>query len=128
MDSVTSNFIFFKELEYLKNESSKSQILKLKANEAVEFLKKKFTAENTKFLGQLFTDVEKNKERFNTECPNDEILQICLQIQDLRPVVSRKIFLILKKCLFYIHKKLTFLCRPLFHMMRHFMIKLLCMI
>jgi hypothetical protein len=54
----------------------------LKARKAVEFLNQHFTAKHPRFLGQTPMDVEKNKKKFVIECPDDEILQTCLQIKE----------------------------------------------
>ncbi|XP_058790584.1 transcriptional protein SWT1-like isoform X2 [Phymastichus coffea] len=72
------------ELDYIKDnkDNSRSHALKLNARKAVDFLNKHFSAKHPRFLGQTPTDVEKNKQLFSVECPDDEILQTCLQVKD----------------------------------------------
>ncbi|XP_031784912.1 transcriptional protein SWT1 isoform X2 [Nasonia vitripennis] len=73
------------ELDFIKDDKNhtRSNALKLKARRAVEFLNKHFTTKHPRFLGQSPIDVEKNKEKFMLECPDDEILQTCLQIKEM---------------------------------------------
>ncbi|XP_026299733.1 transcriptional protein SWT1 [Apis mellifera] len=72
------------ELDYIKNDNGKSKptILCVKARKAINYINKLFSL-NQYVIGQTPEDVAKNKEKFSTDCPDDEILQTCLQIRDL---------------------------------------------
>lgn len=48
----------------------------------MDFLNRHFSAKHPRFLGQTPKEVEQNKEKFMVECPDDEILQTCLQVKD----------------------------------------------
>lgn len=63
----------------------------VKARKAINYINKLFSL-NQYVIGQTPEDVAKNKEKFSTDCPDDEILQTCLQIRDLgKSVVSYNI-------------------------------------
>lgn len=62
--------------------NTRSEALKSKARKAVNFLNNHFTNKHPRFLGQTPTEVHDNKSKFEIECPDDEILQTCLQIKD----------------------------------------------
>ncbi|KAJ8668678.1 hypothetical protein QAD02_010341 [Eretmocerus hayati] len=72
------------ELDFIKDDKSgtRSQSVQLKARKAVDYLNKHFGSKDPRFLGQTPQDVKRNKERFEVECPDDEILQTCLQIKE----------------------------------------------
>lgn len=82
-------FKFLQELDYIKNDNNntRSQQLKTKARRAIEFLNKHFESRHPRFLGQTVSDVEENREKFSIDCPDDEILQTCLQIQQFEKSV-----------------------------------------
>lgn len=48
----------------------------------MRFLHQHFSTKHPRILGQTPQDVMKNKEIFETVCPDDEILQSCLQIRN----------------------------------------------
>ncbi|KAH0535413.1 uncharacterized protein LOC123266943 [Cotesia glomerata] len=72
-----------RELDFIKDDKSHSrpQNLKYRARHAIQFINKHFAAKHPRILGQTFADVLSNRQKFETECPDDEILQTCLQIQ-----------------------------------------------
>ncbi|XP_074101582.1 swt1 RNA endoribonuclease isoform X2 [Cotesia typhae] len=72
-----------RELDFIKDDKSHSrpQSLKFRARHAIQFINKHFAAKHPRILGQTFADVFSNRQKFETECPDDEILQTCLQIQ-----------------------------------------------
>ncbi|XP_014209678.1 transcriptional protein SWT1 isoform X2 [Copidosoma floridanum] len=72
------------ELDFIKDDknNTRSEALKYKARKAVDFLNRYFTAKHPRFLGQTPRDVKENKKKFATDCPDDEILQTCLQIKE----------------------------------------------
>lgn len=73
-----------RELDYIKDNRSmtKSPSLQAKARRAVRFLYQHFSAKHPRVKGQTPADVADNKEKFALECPDDEILQSCLQIRE----------------------------------------------
>ncbi|KAK2581146.1 hypothetical protein KPH14_007955 [Odynerus spinipes] len=79
-----------RELDYLKDDKSRtrSERLRAKARKAINFLHEHFSSKHPRVVGQTPEDVAKNKERFATECPDDEILQTCLQIRDAGRTVA----------------------------------------
>ncbi|KOX69394.1 Transcriptional protein SWT1, partial [Melipona quadrifasciata] len=74
-----------RELDYIKNDNgkSKSKSLCYKARKAINYINKLFSSKQSRVIGQTPEDVTKNKEKFSVDCPDDEILQTCLQIRDL---------------------------------------------
>ncbi|XP_043286285.1 transcriptional protein SWT1 [Venturia canescens] len=72
-----------RELDFIKDDKSMSRpdCLRAKARQAVRFLHQHFSAKHPRILGQTPLDVSNNKERFMHDCPDDEILQTCLQIR-----------------------------------------------
>lgn len=83
-------------MDFIKDDKNgtRSYILKLKARKAVEFLNRHFTDKHPRFLGQTLEEVEKNKNKFIFDCPDDEILQTCLQIKESEKSPVRKKILI----------------------------------
>lgn len=73
----------FRELDFIKDDKSMSrpETLRAKARKAVRFLHQHFSAKHPRILGQTPMDVANNKSRFEVDCPDDEILQTCLQIR-----------------------------------------------
>ncbi|XP_012287331.1 transcriptional protein SWT1 [Orussus abietinus] len=78
-----------RELDYIKDnkDSSRTQILQAKARRAIKFLNFHFSSKHPRVKGQTPEDVERNREKFFVDCPDDEILQTCLQIRDLGKTV-----------------------------------------
>ncbi|XP_034185008.2 swt1 RNA endoribonuclease [Osmia lignaria lignaria] len=74
-----------RELDYIKDDHGKTKpaLLCYKARKAVNYINKLFSSKNPRVIGQTPEDVVKNKEKFSVDCPDDEILQTCLQIRDL---------------------------------------------
>ncbi|KAK9300843.1 hypothetical protein QLX08_006557 [Tetragonisca angustula] len=74
-----------RELDYIKDDNgkSKSKSLCYKARKAINYINKLFSSKQSRVIGQTPEDVTKNKEKFSVDCPDDEILQACLQIRDL---------------------------------------------
>ncbi|CAD1480610.1 unnamed protein product, partial [Heterotrigona itama] len=74
-----------RELDYIKDDNgkSKSKSLCFKARKAINYINKLFSSKQSRVIGQTPEDVTKNKEKFSVDCPDDEILQTCLQIRDL---------------------------------------------
>lgn len=74
-----------RELDYIKDDNgkSKSKSLCYKARKAINYINKLFSSKQSCVIGQTPEDVTKNKEKFSVDCPDDEILQTCLQIHDL---------------------------------------------
>ncbi|XP_043514152.1 transcriptional protein SWT1 isoform X4 [Frieseomelitta varia] len=74
-----------RELDYIKDDNgkSKSKSLCYKARKAINYINKLFSSKKSYIIGQTPEDVTKNKEKFSVDCPDDEILQACLQIRDL---------------------------------------------
>lgn len=79
-----------RELDYIKDDKSRvrSKNLSAKARRAIHFLNEHFSAKHPRLVGQTPEDVANNKERFAIECPDDEILQTCLQIRDAGRTVA----------------------------------------
>lgn len=79
-----------RELDFLKDDKSRarSQHLRAKARKAINFLNDHFSAKHPRIVGQTPEDVVNNKEKFAAECPDDEILQACLQIRDAGRAVA----------------------------------------
>ncbi|XP_044014421.1 transcriptional protein SWT1 [Aphidius gifuensis] len=73
-----------RELDYIKDDkkNTRSETLKYKARQAVSFLNKHFSHKHPRILGQTPNDVANNRQKFSTSCPDDEILQTCLQIRE----------------------------------------------
>ncbi|XP_046833779.1 transcriptional protein SWT1-like isoform X4 [Vespa crabro] len=78
-----------RELDYLKNDKfeRKSIHLREKARKAINFLHDHFSVKHPRIVGQTLEDVRSNKEKFAIECPDDEILQACLQIRNAERTV-----------------------------------------
>ncbi|XP_035728907.1 transcriptional protein SWT1-like isoform X4 [Vespa mandarinia] len=78
-----------RELDYLKNDKfeRKSIHLREKARKAINFLHDHFSVKHPRIVGQTLEDVKSNKEKFAIECPDDEILQACLQIRNAERTV-----------------------------------------
>nr|XP_012138149.1 PREDICTED: transcriptional protein SWT1 isoform X1 [Megachile rotundata] len=74
-----------RELDYIKTDNGriKSSALCGKARKAVNYINNLFSSKHPRVIGQTPEDVAKNKEKFSIDCPDDEILQTCLQIRDL---------------------------------------------
>ncbi|XP_057333316.1 transcriptional protein SWT1 [Microplitis mediator] len=72
-----------RELDFIKDDKSNSRpaSLKTKARQAIQFLNNHFAEKHPRILGQTFADVLANRQKFELECPDDEILQTCLQIK-----------------------------------------------
>nr|XP_050861603.1 transcriptional protein SWT1-like isoform X7 [Vespula vulgaris] len=82
-----------RELDYLKDDKfgTKSVHLRMKARKAINFLNSHLSINDPRIVGQTLEDVRNNKERFAIECPDDEILQTCLQIRNAgRTVIVSK--------------------------------------
>ncbi|XP_043248573.1 transcriptional protein SWT1 isoform X1 [Colletes gigas] len=78
-----------RELDYIKggNGKTKSPTLSMKARNAINYIHKLFSSKDPRIIGQRREDVARNKEKFIIDCPDDEILQTCLQIRDLEKSV-----------------------------------------
>ncbi|XP_012232697.1 transcriptional protein SWT1 [Linepithema humile] len=70
------------ELDYFKENKSKWE-LRAKARKAISFIHEQFSAKHPRVIGQTREQAAQNKEDFSLNCPDDEILQCCLQIQKL---------------------------------------------
>ncbi|XP_066592364.1 transcriptional protein SWT1 isoform X2 [Prorops nasuta] len=72
------------ELDCIKDDKfrQRSEVLKSKARRAIQFLNQNFSAKHPRVLGQRPEDVLNNKSKFEIDCPDDEILQTCLQIRE----------------------------------------------
>ncbi|KAK0177029.1 hypothetical protein PV328_001119 [Microctonus aethiopoides] len=72
-----------RELDFIKDDKTniRPESLKAKARRAIRFLNQHFSAKHPRVLGQTPHDVALNKCKFSIECPDDEILQACLQIR-----------------------------------------------
>ncbi|XP_032663477.1 transcriptional protein SWT1 isoform X2 [Odontomachus brunneus] len=73
-----------RELDYLKNDKSRSETLCTKARKAISFINKHFASKHPRIVGQTREQAATNKENFCIDCPDDEILQCCLQIKNLK--------------------------------------------
>ncbi|XP_015191410.1 PREDICTED: transcriptional protein SWT1-like isoform X2 [Polistes dominula] len=76
-----------RELDYLKAAKSK-QSLHEQSRKAIQFLNNHFSVKDPRLVGQTLQDVMNNKEKFAAECPDDEILQVCLQIREADKAVA----------------------------------------
>lgn len=74
-----------RELDYIKNNNgkTKSAILSAKARKAINYINQLFSSKHPYVIGQTREDAARNKEKFFIDCPDDEILQTCLQIREL---------------------------------------------
>ncbi|KAF7387208.1 hypothetical protein HZH68_012885 [Vespula germanica] len=79
-----------RELDYLKDDKfgTKSVDLRMKARRAINFLNSHLSINDPHIVGQTLEDVRNNKEKFAIECPDDEILQTCLQIRNAGRAVA----------------------------------------
>ncbi|XP_050479146.1 transcriptional protein SWT1 isoform X1 [Bombus huntii] len=82
---ITIPWTVIRELDYIKDDNGKSRPISLcfNARKAINYINKLFSSKQSYVIGQTPEDVAKNKERFSIDCPDDEILQTCLQIRDL---------------------------------------------
>ncbi|CAL7939993.1 unnamed protein product [Xylocopa violacea] len=73
-----------RELDYIKDDYGKTKptILCAKARKAVNYINKLFSSKHPHIITQTPEGVAKNKEKFAIDCPDDEILQTCLEIRD----------------------------------------------
>ncbi|XP_076676886.1 swt1 RNA endoribonuclease isoform X2 [Andrena cerasifolii] len=73
-----------RELDYIKADNGKTKPASLcaKARRAINYINKQFSSKHPRIIGQTRKDVLTNKEKFSIDCPDDEILQTCLQIQE----------------------------------------------
>ncbi|XP_043502228.1 transcriptional protein SWT1-like isoform X2 [Polistes fuscatus] len=76
-----------RELDYLKVAKSKKS-LRDQSRKAIQFLNNHFSAKDPRIVGQTLQDVMNNKQKFAAECPDDEILQVCLQIREAGKAVA----------------------------------------
>ncbi|XP_076171131.1 swt1 RNA endoribonuclease [Ptiloglossa arizonensis] len=78
-----------RELDYIKDDNGKTKSVTLcvKARKAVNYINKLFSSKHPRIIGQTREDVARNKEKFSIDCPDDEILQTCLQIRDFEKSV-----------------------------------------
>ncbi|XP_076286282.1 swt1 RNA endoribonuclease [Lasioglossum baleicum] len=78
-----------RELDYIKNNNgkTKSAILSAKARKAINYINQLFSSKHPYVVGQTREDASRNKEKFFIDCPDDEILQTCLQIRELEKSV-----------------------------------------
>ncbi|XP_070164450.1 transcriptional protein SWT1 [Polyergus mexicanus] len=74
------------ELDYIKNNKSTHEIC-IKARKAISFIHEQFSSKHPRIIGQTREQAAKNKEDFSLTCPDDEILQCCLQICQLQKSV-----------------------------------------
>ncbi|KAH0947192.1 hypothetical protein HN011_004039 [Eciton burchellii] len=73
------------ELDVLKDKCKEE--LKGKANKAIRFIHELLASKNPHIIGQTREEAIKNKMEFSLKCPDDEILQCCLQIRELQKAV-----------------------------------------
>ncbi|XP_076765588.1 swt1 RNA endoribonuclease isoform X2 [Xylocopa sonorina] len=73
-----------RELDYIKDDYGKTKptILCVKARKAINYINKLFSSKHPHIITQTPEDVAKNKEKFAIDCPDDEILQTCLEIRN----------------------------------------------
>ncbi|EFN66674.1 Uncharacterized protein C1orf26 [Camponotus floridanus] len=71
------------ELDYIKSNRSTHE-LSVKARKAISFIHEQFSSKHPRIIGQTREQALKNKEEFSLNCPDDEILQCCLQIFHLQ--------------------------------------------
>lgn len=81
--------IHLQELDYLKSDKSRSGTLRTKARKAISFINEHFASKHPRIIGQTREQAVMNKENFSIDCPDDEILQCCLQIKNLKKDVVR---------------------------------------
>ncbi|XP_011641920.1 transcriptional protein SWT1 isoform X1 [Pogonomyrmex barbatus] len=74
------------ELDYFKDNKSKCE-LSTRARKAISFIHDQFSSKHPRIIGQTREQAAKNKEDFSLNCPDDEILQCCLQICQLQKSV-----------------------------------------
>ncbi|KYQ55450.1 Uncharacterized protein C1orf26 [Trachymyrmex zeteki] len=74
------------ELDYFKDNGANNE-LSIKARKAISFINKQFSSKHPRVIGQTREQAAKNKEDFSLNCPDDEILQCCLQISQLQKSV-----------------------------------------
>ncbi|XP_018338067.1 PREDICTED: transcriptional protein SWT1 isoform X2 [Trachymyrmex septentrionalis] len=74
------------ELDYFKGNGVNNE-LSIKARKAISFIHKQFSSKHPRIIGQTREQAAKNKEDFSLNCPDDEILQCCLQISQLQKSV-----------------------------------------
>ncbi|XP_011135656.1 transcriptional protein SWT1 isoform X2 [Harpegnathos saltator] len=73
-----------RELDYLKSDKSRSETLRTKARTAISFINEHFASKHPRIVGQTREQASTNKEVFFLDCPDDEVLQCCLQIKNLK--------------------------------------------
>ncbi|XP_014484962.1 PREDICTED: transcriptional protein SWT1 isoform X2 [Dinoponera quadriceps] len=73
-----------RELDYLKDDKSRSEALRTKARKAISFINDHFASKHPRIVGQTREQAATSKENFCLDCPDDEILQCCLQIRNLK--------------------------------------------
>ncbi|XP_053970494.1 transcriptional protein SWT1 isoform X1 [Hylaeus volcanicus] len=78
-----------RELDYIKGNYGKTKpaALVAKARKAISYIHKLFSSKHPRIVGQKRQDAARNKEKFAIDCPDDEILQTCLQIRDFEKSV-----------------------------------------
>ncbi|XP_033340043.1 swt1 RNA endoribonuclease isoform X2 [Megalopta genalis] len=78
-----------RELDYIKNDNGKTKpaSLSMKARKAVNYINKLFSSKYPYIIGQTREDALRNKKKYSIDCPDDEILQTCLQIRELEKSV-----------------------------------------
>ncbi|KAG5315400.1 SWT1 protein, partial [Pseudoatta argentina] len=74
------------ELDYFKDNGANNE-LSIKARKAISFIHKQFSSKHPRVVGQTREQAAKNQEDFSLNCPDDEILQCCLQISQLQKSV-----------------------------------------
>lgn len=65
---------------------------------AISFIHEQFSSKHPRVIGQTQEQAVKNKEKFAITCPDDDILQCCLQIQKLQKHVVRYVCTIKSAC------------------------------
>ncbi|XP_034937886.1 transcriptional protein SWT1 [Chelonus insularis] len=78
-----------RELDYIKDDKKNTSTERLKSNarRAVNFLYYHFSKKHPQIKGQKYQDSVNNRTNFALECPDDEILQTCLQIRSSNSLV-----------------------------------------
>ncbi|XP_020291164.1 transcriptional protein SWT1-like [Pseudomyrmex gracilis] len=71
------------ELDYLKDSRRRLE-LNAKVRKAISFIHEQFSSKHPRVIGQTQEQAAKNKKKFAITCPDDDILQCCLQIQKLQ--------------------------------------------
>lgn len=74
------------ELDYIKDNKSTPELWG-KARKAISFIHEHFSSKHPRIIGQTREQATQNKEDFKLNCPDDEILQCCLQICQLQKSV-----------------------------------------